>query len=208
MVIAGLSVGLVSLGSCATKVDNTSPDSKVEDIEQCDELPTEPGEDWEMGEVVICDEDTANSDNEDTILNESNGRVTPILVMGEDVFDEDSRFSDNECSAEDKIYSMAMVDVCPEFPGGTQAMYKWLKNNLKYSQEAVADSVEGKVIVEFVINENGKIENSHILRGKHPFLDKEAIRLVRMMPQWTPGEINGKKVKVSYTLPVTFKLPK
>ncbi|MDE6238719.1 MAG: energy transducer TonB, partial [Muribaculaceae bacterium] len=64
----------------------------------------------------------------------------------------------------------------------------------------------GKVIVEFVVSKTGAIENARVLRGRHPALDKEALRVVKAMPNWNPGRNNGNAVKVTYTLPVTFKL--
>lgn len=113
----------------------------------------------------------------------------------------------NSASEGKYVYNMAMVEVQPEFPDGIQALYKWLLENINYPVEAIEEGVQGKIIVEFVISTTGEIENARVLRGRHPALDKEAIRVVKAMPKWTPGSNNGKPVKVLYTLPVTFKLP-
>ncbi len=107
---------------------------------------------------------------------------------------------------DDRVYNIAMVEEKPEFPGGETAMYKWLSDNLFYPSQAAEDGTQGRVIVEFVISKNGYIENAHIVRGRHPALDKEALRLVNSMPRWKPGHNNGVPVKVTYSLPVTFKL--
>ena len=107
---------------------------------------------------------------------------------------------------EEKGYNMAMVEQQPEFPGGTAEMYKWLSSHINYPAAASEEGVQGKVIVEFVVSRTGKVENVRVLRGRHPALDKEAVRVVKAMPAWNPGRNNGQPVKVTYTLPVTFKL--
>ena len=107
---------------------------------------------------------------------------------------------------EEKVYNMAMVEQQPEFPGGTAEMYKWLGSHINYPAAASEEGVQGKVIVEFVVSKTGKVENVRVLRGRHPALDKEAVRVVKAMPAWNPGRNNGQPVKVTYTLPVTFKL--
>ena len=107
---------------------------------------------------------------------------------------------------DDQVYNMAMVEQQPEFPGGQQAMYKWLGDHINYPPVAAEEGVQGKVIVEFVVSKTGAVENVRVLRGRHPALDKEAIRVVKAMPNWNPGRNNGNPVKVTYTLPVTFKL--
>ena len=107
---------------------------------------------------------------------------------------------------EEKVYNMAMVEQQPEFPGGTAEMYKWLSSHINYPAAASEEGVQGKVIVEFVVSRTGKVENVRVLRGRHPALDKEAVRVVKAMHAWNPGRNNGQPVKVTYTLPVTFKL--
>ena len=102
--------------------------------------------------------------------------------------------------------NMAMVEQKPEFPGGTAAMYKWLGDNINYPTAAAEDGVQGKVTVAFVVEKDGRITNVQVVRGKHPALDKEAMRVVKAMPKWTPGRNNGQPVRVIYNLPVTFKL--
>ena len=107
---------------------------------------------------------------------------------------------------DDKVYNMAMIEQQPEFPGGAQAMYKWLSDHINYPAVAAEEGVQGKVIVEFIVSKTGAVENVRVLRGRHPALDKEAVRVVKAMPKWNPGRNNSNPVKVTYTLPVTFKL--
>lgn len=98
------------------------------------------------------------------------------------------------------------VEVMPEFPGGTTAMMEYLSKSVKYPSDALAVKITGKVYVSFVINENGKVTDVKVLRGIGTSCDKEAIRVVSEMPDWTPGTQNEKPVKVKYTLPIAFKL--
>lgn len=105
----------------------------------------------------------------------------------------------------DPVYNMSMVDQQPQFPGGASEMYKWLGNNIKYPEEAKKEGVRGKVIVDFVITKTGKTDKVRVVRGRHPALDEEAVRVIKAMPAWTPGKQNGRPVNVSYTLPITFR---
>ncbi len=107
---------------------------------------------------------------------------------------------------EEKVYTMAMVEQKPSFPGGDAAMYKWLGEHINYPAQASEEGVQGRVVVMFDVDKTGQIVNVKIARGRHPALDKEAMRLVKSMPKWQPGRNNGQPVKVTYTLPVTFKL--
>ena len=102
--------------------------------------------------------------------------------------------------------SIAMVEQKPEFPGGEAAMYKWLGDNIVYPSAASEEGVQGRVVVEFVVGKDGSISNVKVVRPRHPALDQEALRVVKAMPKWLPGRNNGQPVKVTYTLPVTFKL--
>lgn len=106
----------------------------------------------------------------------------------------------------EKVYTMAMVEQKPEFPGGEAAMYKWLGDHINYPAQASEEGVQGRVVVQFDVAKDGSIVNVKIARGRHPALDKEAVRLVKSMPAWQPGRNNGQPVKVTYTLPITFKL--
>ena len=102
--------------------------------------------------------------------------------------------------------NVAMVEQKPMFPGGDAQMYKWLSDNINYPAAASEEGVQGKVTVQFIVEKDGRISNVHVVRGKHPALDAEAQRVVAKMPKWTPGRNNGQPVRVTYNLPVTFRL--
>lgn len=94
----------------------------------------------------------------------------------------------------------------PEFPGGTAALFQFLNNNLKYPAPSRDNGTQGRVIVQFVVDKDGSINDLVIVRSVDPYLDKEALRVIKSMPKWNPGMQRNKTVRVKYTLPVTFKL--
>lgn len=106
--------------------------------------------------------------------------------------------------SEEKIYTQ--VDEMPEFPGGPIALRNYLSNGTKYPEKATASKIQGKVFVYFVVDKDGSISDTRIMRGVHPLLDAEALRVVAMMPKWKVGRLKGKPVKVTYTLPINFNL--
>ena len=103
-----------------------------------------------------------------------------------------------------KVYDV--VDEMPEFPGGQLECFKYLQENLKYPKDAEQKKVEGMVLVQFIIDEDGRIFDTTVKQKAFPSLDQEAIRIVKGMPQWKPGKIAGKKVKTRFTLPIQFRL--
>ena len=99
-----------------------------------------------------------------------------------------------------------VVEEQPEFPGGMSECMKWLGKNIKYPTISQENGVQGRVIVQFVVNRDGSIVDAVVARGVDPYLDKEALRVVSMMPKWKPGKQRGKEVRVRFTLPVMFRL--
>lgn len=98
-------------------------------------------------------------------------------------------------------------ETMPSFPGGQEAFFEFLSKNVKYPAIAQKNGIEGRVIVEFVVAKDGKIEKVKVARtGGDPSLDKEAVRVIKSMPRWTPGKRRGEPVRVKYTVPVNFRL--
>ncbi|RZJ38294.1 MAG: energy transducer TonB [Chryseobacterium sp.] len=99
----------------------------------------------------------------------------------------------------------ATADVMPEYPGGKQAIQKFIDDNTEYPQNAMDDDIEGTVRVSFAIDEAGNVTKAKVtgVKAGHG-LDEEALRVVKKMGKWKPGKINGKNVKVRLSLPVTF----
>ena len=94
----------------------------------------------------------------------------------------------------------------PRFPGGEAALMKYLESHINYPPEAAKNNVQGHVIVQFVVKKDGSIGEVKVVRSLEKDLDKEAIRVIKSLPKFTPGRQDGKAVNVWYTLPVTFKL--
>lgn len=99
-----------------------------------------------------------------------------------------------------------VVEEMPRFPGGDAALHKYIATNLKYPEEAKKQRIEGRVYISFIVTPGGKTDQIKILKKVHPSLEAEAIRVIENMPEWTPGKQRGKKVAVSYALPINFKL--
>lgn len=106
--------------------------------------------------------------------------------------------------AEEPIFTV--VESEPEFPGGMEALYKYLAQNIKYPQLARENGITGKVYVTFVVEKDGSIANPRILRDIGGGCGAEAIRVVKAMPKWSPGKQRGKAVRVQFNLPVNFNL--
>lgn len=98
------------------------------------------------------------------------------------------------------------VEKMPEFPGGTTALNDYLRNNLVYPTPAKEAGAQGTVLVEFVVERDGSVSNATVKVAQFPALDEEALRVVRSLPKWKPGEANGRKVRVYYNVPIRFSL--
>ena len=104
----------------------------------------------------------------------------------------------------DEVYKVVEVD--PEFPGGVEALYKYLAENIKYPVMAKNNKVEGRVFITFVIEKDGNVSDAKVLRSDNEELDAEALRVINAMPKWKPGMQQGVPVRVQYNIPITFKL--
>lgn len=111
-------------------------------------------------------------------------------------------------SEEEAVYPPIynVIDQMPEFPGGIDKLLQFINDNMKYPTKAQTEGIQGRVAVQFIVDENGYIIEPNIVRSVEPSLDNEALRLIKMLPQWKPGTLKGKAVKVKYTVPVAFKL--
>ncbi len=197
--IAGLTLGLASCGGGqAERTDtllrptssSTSPSLGEVQMPEVPEGPSEIIDVPDMGEIEICG-DVENVPP----LSEMEGVVEPLLP-------------DELLEGEESIESLfTVVDDEPEFLGGKEALDKFINDNLQYPRLALENNITGKVYVTFVVEKDGSISNPRLLRDIGGGCGKEAIRLVKLMPKWKPGEQQGKPVRVQYNLPVRFELP-
>lgn len=106
----------------------------------------------------------------------------------------------------DSDYVYMTVDEMPEFPGGVNALRSFLSQHVRYPIEAQKNDIQGKVFVTFVVEKDGSIKMPKVVQSVDPFLDKEALRVVKLMPKWVPGKYKGNIVSSNFTLPINFRL--
>lgn len=159
--------------------------------------PPPPPQQIEVSTVMEVVDDTKDITNELQVNAEvtddtKNIEITPVVVEEE------------EEVVEEQIFTVVEND--PEFPGGMEALYKYLAQNIKYPQLARDNNITGRVYVTFVVEKDGSIANPKVLRDIGGGCGQEAIRVVKSMPKWTPGKQRGKAVRVQFNLPVNFSL--
>ncbi|RKE02501.1 M56 family metallopeptidase [Marinifilum flexuosum] len=149
---------------------------------------------------------------EDFILNgnKENNYFLKIKLKsqkGEVLPSEGNDWSSNEKVKKNKFDEneiFVVVEDMPQFPGGNKAKLEHIAKAIKYPKEAIDKGIKGVVFVRFIVSKSGSIKDVKVIRGVHPLIDKEALRVIEEMPNWIPGKQNGKKVNVAYTLPVRF----
>lgn len=144
--------------------------------------------------------DTARKREFDTTPNSSANRKMTIRYKFNAPADIESNNADKE------VKPFTTVEQMPQFKGGDTELMKFIGNNLKYPIEAQEAGIQGKVTVRFIVDENGNVTNPQIIRGIDPACDREALRIIKLMPQWVAGKQNGQNVPVEFTLPILFRL--
>jgi TonB family protein len=127
----------------------------------------------------------------------------PTPIMQSDVL----TIVEEETEAEEADDIYQVVEEQPLYPGGMDKMAEFLQANIKYPALCKKEGIQGRVVVQFVVNKDGSICDAKVVKSAHPQLDAEAIRVISSMPRWIPGKQKGKNVRVRYTLPVHFRLP-
>lgn len=118
----------------------------------------------------------------------------------------DSVIQKDSSRTSDTTEALTFVEVMPVFPGGQDAMLKFIATHTIYPSEAIEKNIQGKVYVRFIVKSDGSVRNIAVIRGVHASLDAEAVRVVQSMPNWIPAQQNGKPVNVQFTLPINFSL--
>lgn len=124
--------------------------------------------------------------------------VSAQVHAGDDINDQDYN--------DEQIYEKP--DKIAQFPGGMDAYVRWMSANFQYPEKALRDNVEGRVLLSFIVDKKGFINNIKVLHSLSPECDKEAVRMVKAMPRWFAAEHQGRKVNCRYVMPVVFKLNK
>ena len=121
-----------------------------------------------------------------------------MLATNDDKINENSFTNDNQ--------PYVIVEDMPEFPGGTEALLKYIAENVVYPEQAKNDTIQGTVYLKFVVDKTGKVTQTEVIRGVHPLLDEESIKVVNSLPEWTPGRKSGKNVDVAMQIPIKFQI--
>lgn len=110
----------------------------------------------------------------------------------------------NEAGPKEEAFDV--VEQMPEYPGGMEALIQFMGQNMKYPKDAQKLNKQGRVLVTFIVEKDGCVSNAVVVKSVWPSLDAEALRLVRLMPKWTPGKQNGKVARVKFTMPFNFSI--
>ncbi len=193
------------------------------------------GFEWSNTDVAVAEVEETQGVVEEEVMVEITRQYIPppppppqtvqsdlIQIVEDNTLDEDVEFEsmeDNPTEAIIQYYEgefsedydpegevFVVVEEMPSFPGGETALQNFIKKNLKYPQIALENGISGRVICTFVVDGKGNITGAEVLRSVDPNLDKEALRVINMMPGWKPGKQQGKAVRVRYTLPIVFRL--
>lgn len=194
--------------------DQPEEEQQRVEVEIPEALPEEILNTVKVTELAIVEDEKVNAEDEIKTQDELKETTT---AFGQSDFDKgtDDRnvvrehkdeiiVEEKKPVEENKVFTA--VEQMPQFPGGDAELMKHIQKNLKYPPVAMENNIQGRVVVQFVVTKTGKIGEVKVARGRDPDLDKEAVRVVKSLPDFIPGKMNGQSVNVWYTLPITFKL--
>ena len=201
-----LSLGLVLWSFNITQTEkSTSNLGELQDVVAEEEIipitrqqqiqPPPPPEPPKVSEVLNIVEDDVEIEDELQIDDTDADQNTEVAIV---------EIEEEEEVEEAQVFFI--VENMPEFPGGDLELRKYIAQNIQYPEIAKENGIQGRVFVQFVVNQKGEIEKVTVARGVDPSLDKEAIRVIQNLPKWKPGSQRGKPVKVSFTVPINFQL--
>lgn len=137
---------------------------------------------------------------------DAQSEITFTAPALKDSADFDTDFDDSRDLTLERQTVYDVVEQMPSFPGGNAELMNFLYKNIHYPANAVDGKIQGRVVVAFIVRADGKVCNPYVERSVESSLDREALRIVKSMPRWTPGRQNGKAVNVRYNVPVSFRL--
>lgn len=190
-------------------LDDRSLEQRIADFEARNQVIEEPEYD---SQAATYEEERVD----DSIIEETGIQYVPVSVETDEEQEKEAEKArlQAELAAElaretakeaiNKIYDN--VEVMPKFPGGQAAFMSYLSQNVKYPTIARESGTQGKVVVQFVVGTDGSLTDIRVITSVDPYLDAEALRVIRAMPRWQPGKVNGKPVRVKYTVPINFRL--
>ena len=134
----------------------------------------------------------------------SSAITSQVVAQNDNAAVQTAQVSNDHNPQGEEIYTV--VDKMPAYPGGDEARIKFYRENIKYPEEARKNGISGTVFISYVVEKDGNITDVKLLRGVNDLLDAEALRIVKLMPNWIPGMQDGKAVRVQYNIPIYFKL--
>lgn len=204
--IVGISAGLSALSGCgdkSKKVDNVSEEES----------------DLTVGKVMVEPAERLDGDVEyrspvDTVIIEKDPatikkRTAPFKASAKELTGISEIIEEPEPSVVGRTENQLVgeiVEQMPMFPGGSEALFNYLSENITYPKECEDVCVQGRVVVSFVVEKDGSVTNAEVVKSVYQPLDEEALRVVKNMPKWIPGMLNGEPTRVKYSVPVTFRL--
>lgn len=211
--LIALVVGLYVTNSKTDKEPQTAATEQPTQL--ADSIAASQEEAGETPDGKVADNNETRSDGKPTNGNNNDGHTSPSQASSRP-----NKTTQNGQNAPEPVKSKPLnipqpvnsnrvydvVEQMPSFPGGISGLRTYLNQNIRYPAEAQENCVQGRVVVSFVVGKDGHISDVTVLRSVDPSLDKEAVRVVRNMPRWTPGKQGGEPVKVRYNVPVSFRL--
>lgn len=206
--LAGISAGVMLMTGCGSTPSEQAGNRPSEAVQDDIEIPAaqeDTLDSMEEGELPCLDtvSDAARGSRGVKGRNIPDGLMP---IAGELSSPEDVKKEEAPKPPTDDDLIFGSIEQDPQFPGGQQALLDWIAQHIVYPEDALADSIQGRVTVQFVIDSLGYVGEVKVMRGKLESLDMEAVRVVKSLPRFTPGKMNGKPVNAWYTLPVIFKL--
>lgn len=194
--------------------DQPEEEQQRVEVEIPEALPEEILNTVKVTELAIVEDEKVNAEDEIKTQDELKETTT---AFGQSDFDKgtDDRnvvrehkdeiiVEEKKPVEENKVFTA--VEQMPQFPGGEAELLKYVATHIKYPTMAAENNIQGRVVVKFVVKKDGNVGDVVVLRGKDPDLDREAVRVVKTLPKFIPGKMNGQAVSVWYTLPINFKL--
>lgn len=211
--LIALVVGLYVTNSRTDKEPQTAATEQPTQL--ADSIAASQEEAGETPDGKVADNNETRSDGKPTNSNNNDGHTSPSQAASrpnkttQNGQKEPEPVRSEPLNKPQPVNSTRVYDVVeqmPSFPGGISGLMTYLNQNTRYPAVAQENGVQGRVVVSFVVGKDGHISDVTVLRSVDPSLDKEAIRVVRNMPRWTPGKQGGKPVRVRYNVPVSFRL--
>ena len=215
-IILALSLLFVSLEYTSKEFDSFLEDEYLDDLAQDFELLPSMDEEEELETASPQERTTVLTENikvTEEVPSEIDNTSIPTPLIEQEVTDDmtnekeaDEQTPPNVAEQAEEPIQFRIVEQYPEFPGGMTEYMKWLTRNLRYPDIARSQKIQGKVVVQFIVNQDGTIADAKVVKSVNPHLDREAMRVIRMMPCWKPGIQDNKPCKTMVAVPIVFKL--